>query len=156
MDNLLFTDSISHVIQLAVAPVFLLASISGALNVLSLRMGRIIDRGRRLNEMDPGSRAYDEKEVDEEQRQLAERARLTHRAIALCTFSALFVCLVIVSLFVDAIFQLGMQWFIAGLFIVALGTLIFALVTFLREIGLGTNAFRFGRYNMGERNFWKR
>ncbi len=152
MDNLLFGDGISHVIQLAVAPVFLLASISGALNVLSLRMGRIIDRGRRLNEVDPGSRGYDEQDVDEEQRQLAERARLTHRAIALCTLSALFVCLVIVSLFVDAIFQFGMEWFIAFLFVVALGALILALVTFLREIGLGMNAFRFGRYNMGVKN----
>jgi hypothetical protein len=156
MDQLLFGDGISHVIQLAVAPVFLLASISGALNVLSLRMGRIIDRGRRLNELDPAGRGYDAAEIDAEQRQLAERARLTHRAIALCTFSALFVCLVIVALFVDTIFQFGMAWFIAGLFVVALGALIFALVTFLREIGLGTNAFRFGRYNMGDRNFWKR
>jgi hypothetical protein len=152
MDNFLFSDGISHVIQLAVAPVFLLASISGALNVLSLRMGRIIDRGRRLNELDPEGKSYNTVEVDEEQRQLAERARLTHRAIALCTLSALFVCLVIVCLFVDAIFQLGMEWYIAFLFVVALGSLIMALVTFLREIGLGMNAFRFGRYNMGEKN----
>lgn len=152
MDNFLFSDGISHVIQLAVAPVFLLASISGALNVLSLRMGRIIDRGRRLNELDPEAKSYNTVEVDEEQRQLAERARLTHRAIALCTLSALFVCLVIVCLFVDAIFQLGMEWYIAFLFVVALGSLIMALVTFLREIGLGMNAFRFGRYNMGEKN----
>ena len=152
MDSFLFSDGISHVIQLAVAPVFLLASISGALNVLSLRMGRIIDRGRRLNELDPEGKSYNTVEVDEEQRQLAERARLTHRAIALCTLSALFVCLVIVCLFVDAIFQLGMEWYIAFLFVVALGSLIMALVTFLREIGLGMNAFRFGRYNMGEKN----
>lgn len=151
MEAFLTNDGISHVIQLAVAPVFLLASISGALNVLSLRMGRIIDRGRRLNELDPDSKLYDAKEVDEEQLQLAERARLTHRAIALCTLSALFVCFVIITLFVDAVFRFRMEWFIAFLFVVALGALILALVTFLREIGLGTNAFRFGRYNMGEK-----
>jgi hypothetical protein len=152
MENFLFSDGISHVIQLSVAPVFLLASISGALNVLSLRMGRIIDRGRRLNELDPDGRGYDAAEVDAEQRQLSERARLTHRAIAFCTLSALFVCFVIISLFVDAIFRFGLEWFIAALFVVGLGSLIFALVTFLREIGLGTHAFRFGRYNMGDKH----
>lgn len=145
------STGISHVIQLAVAPVFLLASISAALNVLSMRMGRIIDRGRKLNEVggdEPGCTADD---VDTEQRLLAERARLTHRAIAMCTLSALFVCLVIVFLFLDALFSLNMQWVIAFLFIMALGVLILALVTFLREIGKGTNAFRFGRYVMGDK-----
>lgn len=151
-----FSGGISHVIQLAVAPVFLIASIAGALNVLSLRMGRIIDRGRRLNELDPDSKGYDAKEVEEEQLQLAERARLTHRAIALCTLSALFVCFVIICLFVDAIFQLHMDWFIAFLFVVALASLIVALVTFLREIGIGSTSLRFGRFNMREKHRQRR
>lgn len=151
MDSLLFNDGISHVIQLAVAPVFLLASISGALNVLSQRMGRIIDRGRRLNEpgleTDPDSVAENESEYQS----LAERARLTHRAIALCTLSALLVCLVIVFLFVDVIFELNLDWFIAFVFVSALLALIMALVTFLREIGLGTYVFRFGRRRVSQK-----
>lgn len=151
MDALLGSDGISHVIQLAVAPVFLLASISGALNVLSMRMGRIIDRGRRLNGLSEGEEGCTADDVDKEQRLLAERARLTHRAIAMCTLSALLVCLVIVFLFIDALFSLNMQWVIAFVFIMALLVLILALVTFLREIGMGTNAFRFGRYVMGEK-----
>lgn len=151
MEELLFSDGISHVIQLAVAPVFLLASISGALNVLSIRMGRIIDRGRSLNELVEAGKPHDEADIDREQKQLAIRARLTHRAIGLCTLSALFVSLVIVFLFVDALFTAGLQWFIAGLFVVALLFLITGLVTFLREIELSANAFRFGRYHMKEK-----
>ena len=84
------SDGISHVIELAVAPVFLIAGISGALNVLSLRMGRIIDRGRRLNELHDGQQEVDQ-ESDMEQLQLAVRAKLIYRAISLCTISALFV-----------------------------------------------------------------
>jgi hypothetical protein len=144
MDSMLFNDGISHVIQLAVAPVFLLASISGALNVLSQRMGRIIDRGRRLNEISVDANLDTAAEIDREYQSLAERARLTHRAIALCTLSALLVCLVIVFLFVDVIFELNLDWFIAFVFVTALLALIMALVTFLREIGLGTYVFRFG------------
>jgi hypothetical protein len=148
MESLL-TDGISHVIDLAVAPVFLIAGISGALNVLSLRMGRIIDRGRRLNEQFDGSEQLDA-ESDKEQQQLAIRAKLIHRAITLCTVSALFVWLVIVCLFVDVLLGLGLQFFIAGLFVFALLCLIAGLLIFLKEIGISATAFRFGRYNMNE------
>ncbi|HYA85747.1 MAG TPA: DUF2721 domain-containing protein [Nitrospirota bacterium] len=37
---------IAHVIQLAVAPVFLLSAIAAMLTVLTNRLGRIIDRAR--------------------------------------------------------------------------------------------------------------
>ena len=148
MEALLQAESISNVIELAVAPVFLLASISGALNVLSLRLGRIIDRGRKLNEIpyDPNSEQY--LEADKEQRQLARRARQIHQAIALSTMSSLFVCLVIVVLFLDALFQLHMESVIAALFIIALLCLITGLLIFLKEISLSTHAFRFGRYKI--------
>jgi len=39
-------ENIAVVIQLSVAPVFLLAGIAGMLNVLSIRLGRIVDRAR--------------------------------------------------------------------------------------------------------------
>ena len=163
------TDDISHVIQLAVAPVFLLAAISQALNVLSTRIGRIIDRGRRLNEIyermqeqnldtsessgKPPVRVKDlhGMELDEEQHILANRARLIHRAIALCTVSALFVTLVIVFLFIDALLKLHLEQFIAFIFVVALLCLITAFITFLREIELSTSTFRFGPYNITDK-----
>lgn len=151
MEALFQASDISSVIQLAVAPVFLLASISGALNVLSLRMGRIIDRGRRLNEMTCDRASPQGIEIDHEQRLLALRARLINRAIALCTLSALFVCLVIVVLFFDAVFTLEFEAIIAILFVIALLALISALLTFLREIGLSLSAFSFGPYKVGDR-----
>ncbi len=40
----------SHVIQLAVAPVFLLTGIGAILSVLTGRLGRVVDRFRALNE----------------------------------------------------------------------------------------------------------
>jgi hypothetical protein len=151
MESLFPFGDISAVIQLAVAPVFLLASISGALNVLSLRMGRIIDRGRRLNEMQLAENSPEAAEVDREQQSLASRARLINRAIALCTVSALFICMVIVVLFLDALYTLALDRVIAALFIIALLSLIMALVTFLREIGHSVAAFRFGPYRVTDR-----
>ena len=46
MDQLTSIETIATVIQLAVAPVFLLAGIAGLLNVLSIRLGRVVDRVR--------------------------------------------------------------------------------------------------------------
>ena len=44
------TDGISHAIQLAVAPVFMLTAIGGLIGALATRLGRIIDRARDLEE----------------------------------------------------------------------------------------------------------
>lgn len=41
-------SALAEIIQIAVAPVFLLAGIAGFLNVMSGRLGRIVDRGRVL------------------------------------------------------------------------------------------------------------
>jgi hypothetical protein len=148
MEALLQASDIATVIQLAVAPVFLLTGIAGTLNVLSLRMSRIIDRGRVLNDRSCTSGTPEHAEVDGEQRLLARRSRLINRAMALCTLSSLLVCLVIVMLFLDAMFPLRQEKFIASLFIGALLSLICALLLFLREVGLSLSAFHFGPYKV--------
>ena len=148
MEELLQPSDIATVIQLAVAPVFLLTGIAGTLNVLSIRMSRIIDRGRVLNDRSCASGTPEHAEVDNEQRLLARRSRLINRAMALCTLSSLLVCLVIVMLFLDAMFPLRQEKFIASLFIGALLSLICALLLFLREVGLSLSAFRFGPYKV--------
>ena len=113
-------------------------------------MGRIIDRGRVLNDRNCAADSPEAGEVDTEQRLLARRSRLINRAIALCTTSSLFVCLVIVVLFLDALFSLNQETLIAILFIMALLSLISALLLFLREIGLSLRAFRFGPYKVNK------
>lgn len=148
MEALLQASDIATVIQLAVAPVFLLTGIAGTLNVLSIRMSRIIDRGRVLNDRHCADGTPEFAEVDNEQRLLARRSRLINRAIALCTLSSLLVCMVIVMLFLDAMFSLRQEKFIASLFIGALLSLISALLLFLREVGLSLSAFRFGPYKV--------
>jgi hypothetical protein len=148
MDFLPATGDIARVIELAVAPVFLLTAISGALSVLSVRMGRIIDRGRRLNEMHIAEGSAEAIEVDREQRLLAVRARLIHRAINMCTMSALLISIVIISLFIDALFSFDLELLIAVVFIVALGCLCVGFLTFLREIEKSARGFRFGQYNI--------
>ena len=133
------STSIAHLIQLAVAPVFLLAGIAGFLSVMSGRIGRIIDRerviSRRLAKLD------DEENLQVARREhkvLKRRAHITNLAIGLCTSSALVVCTLITSLFVGDLFKLQMEVLVIGLFVLALLLLIAALLLFLREIQLAT------------------
>lgn len=150
MEGLVQASDVATVINLAVAPVFLLAGIAGTLNVLSMRMSRIIDRGRVLNEKHCDANTLEAAVVDNEQRLLARRARLINRAMALCTMSSLLVCLVIAVLFLDAVLMLRQERVIAGLFIAALLALISALLLFLREVGMSLRAFSFGPYKVNQ------
>ena len=122
--------TVVHVIQLAVAPVFLLTGIGALLSVLVNRLGRVVDRFRALENR--GLTADPEMDI------LSRRARLVHWAISLCTIGALLICIVIATLFIGAILAIDVSAFIAVLFIVAMLALIVGLLSFLREIFLAT------------------
>ena len=143
-----YSGDISKAINLAVAPVFLLTGISGALNVLSARMSRIVDRGRKLNETSCEAGSTQEQDVDREQELLAQRARLIHLSFRTCTLSALLICLVIITLFIDVLLNMPLQTVSATLFMLALVSLSFGLMTFLREINISMSKFRFGKYRV--------
>jgi hypothetical protein len=143
MDTLFQVSSISGVIQLAVAPVFLLAGISGALIVMSNRLGRIVDRGRFLKDKKPSASEEDLPLIRAELNRLDTRASWTNWAITLATACALLVCLVIVSLFLGAVFDVNLNNFIALLFVLAMLCLSSAFMLFLREIRMSTSAFEF-------------
>jgi len=144
MDLSFQVTDVSHVIQLAVAPVFLLAGISGMLSVLSIRLGRIIDRARCLDDMLADSENVDRAAVHREHNMLSLRARLAGWAITLCTTCALLICTVIVVMFVGAYLSLNLANVIALLFIVSMISLISGLLIFLREIYLGSSSLRIG------------
>ncbi|MGH8506151.1 MAG: DUF2721 domain-containing protein [Stenotrophobium sp.] len=135
--------AIAHVIQLAVAPVFLISGISGMLGVLVNRLARVVDRGRKIEELlattgeSPASR-------EAELRALAYRARLTHLAIGFCAICALLICTVVVVLFVGASLSFNVAIAISWLFVGAMSAFIAALLCFLREIQLATSNLRIG------------
>jgi hypothetical protein len=53
MDTAYEVNQISHVIQLSVAPVFLLTGVGAMLNVLSNRLSRAVDRAAALRPATP-------------------------------------------------------------------------------------------------------
>lgn len=131
---MLITDSssIASVIQLAVAPVFLLAGISGFVNVLTGRLSRIVDRVRALRAFDGKLNRSEHAEL----RMLGKRVRLINLASSFCTFAALMVCWLIVILFVLYFLAVQAPLVIAAMFVVTMLSLIGGLLLFQAEIYL--------------------
>ncbi|HNV75485.1 MAG TPA: DUF2721 domain-containing protein [Gemmatimonadaceae bacterium] len=137
-------SDIVHVIQLAVAPVFLLTGVATLLSVLANRLGRIIDRGRRMEHEFHAATTGETQELRVELGFLSRRAKMVNVAITLGTMSALLVCLVIAVLFVGAYFSFDVRGAVAALFVTCTICLIGCLVTFLREIFLAVGSLHFG------------
>lgn len=132
---------IAQVIQLAIAPVFLLSGVAPILIVLTNRMARIIDRYRVLADEKrnlKNSKLYSAIEV--EMKLLDRRSKYIHLAIASCTACALFICVVIGTLFLGSMFKLKFSILIAGLFVLAMLFLIVGLLMFLREIHIASRS----------------
>ena len=141
MEALGSISSVAHVIQLAVAPVFLLTGVGAILAVLVNRLGRVVDRFRTIERSLPDTENAGGLAARQlEMRILTRRARMIHWAIGLCTGCALLVCVVIATLFVGSVTGADISRVVAGLFILAMLSLVAGLVCFLREIALATGS----------------
>lgn len=127
--------TVALAIQQSVAPVFLLTGIGSILAVLTNRLGRAVDRSRRLKETTSLPMNED---CEQEVRNLGKRTRWIRRAITLCTLSALCVCLSIASLFIAVQLAVDLSSVVSMLFVAAMLALIAGLLCFLREIALAT------------------
>ena len=143
--------TIAHQIQLAVAPVFLLAGIGSILNVLAGRLARVVERARQL-EREYGA-------FDEETRGLATaelqildtRMTVVNLALSACTSAALFVCVLVAMLFIADLADFAFGRPTAWLFVLAMLLLILGLILFLWEVRLAMHALRLRRASMPHR-----
>ena len=136
---------IAHVIQLSVAPVFLLTSVGAILNVMANRLSRIIDRARALELKLAGAEAgADRDELVMRLANLSRRAKLISHAVAMCVLTAVLVCAVIIVLFSGEFAAFNATVPAALLFIAALLVFLLSLVWLLREIFMATRTMKFG------------
>lgn len=137
--------TVASVIQLAVAPVFLLTGIAGLLGVMANRLGRITDRARVLERRLAQSHAAAVIEaLNIEISNLWRRIRLINRALSLNTLGALLVCVVIVTLFLGDVTKVDLSVGIVVLFVGAMLSVIGGLLFFIREVYLATSTVQTG------------
>ena len=139
-----YLQGITHTIQLAVAPVFLLTALGTTLSVLTTRLGRIVDRARRVEARLPGEHGEAREASLDELRLLQGRVHLIHLALGLGTAAALLVCLLIAVAFVGYLLGWRVGTVMAVLFIAAMVAYTGALVSFLREVFTAIDTMRFG------------
>jgi hypothetical protein len=136
--NIQISD-IGHIIQLSIAPVFLLTGVATKLTVLTNRLARIIDRTRVLEDrlqVGPNEVYTEEIEV------LYKRSHLINYAITSSTACGLLVCIVIGMLFLSDTANVTLDRYIAACFVFAMLALINSFVTLLREIFIAARHMR--------------
>ena len=134
-------DEIGHIIQLAIAPVFLLAGVGTNMLVLTNRLARIIDRSRYLEEQLESPESISTERADQHRDELSilfRRAKKINRAILLSTSCALLICVVVAGLFIADALNLKLASIIAGTFVLAMVALTGSFIYLLREIWLAT------------------
>ena len=135
---------ITRVIQLAVAPVFLLTAIGTLIAVLNVRLGRNVDRRRvmeeQLREASEDKQADEQRALQRELRLLARRIRLIYFAMLSAGLGALLVCLVVAGAFVGALVAVDISREVAVLFILAMFAVIGCLGMFVREVFLAVTS----------------
>ena len=134
--------TVAHTIQLAVAPVFLLAGIGGILNVVATRLARVVDRVRRLELEVPVAEESLRRQELAELAILDRRMSICHLSIGLCTASALLICMVVMILFVAGLMRMNFAVPVSLLFIGATLCLTLSLLLFLAEITIATRFVR--------------
>ncbi|HEX7417387.1 MAG TPA: DUF2721 domain-containing protein [Steroidobacteraceae bacterium] len=140
---ILQSPDIAHLIQLAVAPVFLLSGVGVTLNVLTIRLARIIDRARTI-EAEMAAAAEPPQVLHARLKVLARRSKFINGAIALATVSAMLVTLTVMQLFANDLLPFNLSTAIAITFVSSMMLLTLALLLFFIEVRIATAALRFG------------
>jgi hypothetical protein len=128
---------IAQAIQLAVAPALLLVGIGNLLNVVAVRLARIVDRARALERhvADAGAPGEEERRGElGELRVLDRRMKVCHASVGFISAAGLFTCLVVILLFVNSMRGLGYVDSVSILFVAAMASLAMGLLLFLAEI----------------------
>ena len=137
-------DTVTHGIQLAVAPVFLLTAVAAMIGTAAGRLARIIDRARLIEnkiENNPHHQHIDKAYA--ELNRLKKRGRLVNLCIALLTFAAISIALTIVTLFIGETTELQIHKVATIAFLIGVGGFVMALLCFFAETLLATSLLRF-------------
>lgn len=130
---------ISQLIQLAIAPVFLLTAVGTTLSVLASRLARVVDRGRAVAS---GSVPPEGESAEVDLRRIERRARWILWGLSLATLCGIFVSLVIAVAFLGYVLRVSLAGYVASLFVAAMAAYTGALLCLLREVFLATKMFQ--------------
>jgi hypothetical protein len=136
------TAELVPVLQTAIGPVVMISGVGLLLLTMTNRLARVVDRSRTLARQVRATRDEAKEPIRAQLRILKHRAGLIRRAIALATFCVLFAAILIIALFVTALFSVDIPWLVAVLFILSMGSLIASIVYFIRDVNYSLAAIK--------------
>ena len=130
------------VLQVAIGPVILISGVGLLLLTLTNRLGRIVDRSRVLSlELHKESHPNIDRIIPQQQI-LLKRAKLVRHSILYAAVSVLFTTILIIDIFITALFKLKDAWLITVLFVCCMLSLMFSLIFFIKDINLSLEALK--------------
>lgn len=143
-------DSAVELIQLSLAPVFLLVGIGQILNAVTGRLARIIDRARWFEEQHCADQSLIDRKAEIELKSLRRRMQFSNWAITFLTAAAVTVCLDVIMLLINGLVGVNLDVYIIGMFIVGLVFITCGLLTFFFEVSVATATLKIGAYDRQE------
>ena len=135
-------DTIAHVIQVALTPVFLLTGIATLLNVFSTRLARVADR------VETASKALEDADADERRMLSAQLAHLHRQSLALnvavilAGIGGAATCAAVLALFVGALRDMTIASVLFGLFGLAVVCALGAIAAYTVEMVIAGTGIR--------------
>lgn len=138
------------VLQTAIGPVILISGVGLLLLSMTNRLSRVIDRARNLLALSETLRGPAREKTLAQIDILWEQAGLIRKSILFGAMSVLFAALLIIALFITALFGLEDAWFISVIFVCCMFSLIGSLLAFIKDINQSLSAFKVELYGYGK------
>ena len=135
------------VLQIAIGPVILISGVGLLLLSMTNRLSRVIERARTLLAMPKSVSGQARKRVLAQIDILWVQARLIRLSILLAAISVLSAAVLIIVLFITALFNIQDAWLISILFVTCLLSLIGSLIVFITDINRSLAAFKVELYD---------
>jgi Protein of unknown function (DUF2721) len=135
-------DTIAHIIQVALTPVFLLSGIATLLNVFSTRLARVADQVDAVSKALEGADRRDAKMLSARLARLHRRSLALDVAVVLGAIGGAATCGAVLAMFVGALREETMAALLFGLFGLAVVCALCAIVAFTVEMLLAGTGIR--------------
>ena len=151
----IITPNAVEIIQLALAPIFLIVGIGTLVNVATGRVARVIDRARWFEDLAREQPIRIDRRAKYEIRTLNKRMRLANWSINFLIASALVICFDVILLMVNGLISTSLDTAVLVTFMISILFLTGGLIAFFFEVSLATaslkiSATKFRQINDGE------
>ncbi|MFQ3206582.1 MAG: hypothetical protein ACI9IT_000720 [Glaciecola sp.] len=148
----ILVPSAVEIIQLALAPIFLIVGIGTLVNVATGRVGRVIDRARWFETLAREQPACIDGKARLEIRTLNKRMRLANWSINFLIASALVICFDVILLMINGLVINKLDTAILVTFMISILFLTGGLIAFFFEVSLATASLKINAVKVQQRS----